>query len=202
MGLTIRDGRKQATRQRVLDAARDLFEEVGYDETTIRAIAKRAEVSVGSVFTSFASKAHVLSEVMRGRLDALYGELERVWPHMRGSTADRCRSLFAVHYAFELRRARLFIAFVGASFTWFDDPTISRFGSTPRLRAMVAETLREGVTRGEVRPDTDFERVVDLLLAAYTWNYRLVAPAAPDAAPLIERMDHQIGVIFEGLAPR
>ena len=53
----VRNEQKAATREKVLDAARDLFNEIGYDETTIRAIAERARVSVGSVFTTFASKA-------------------------------------------------------------------------------------------------------------------------------------------------
>ena len=57
----VRDDQKQATREKVLEAARDLFNETGYEETTIRAIAERAGVSVGSVFTTFASKAEVLS---------------------------------------------------------------------------------------------------------------------------------------------
>ena len=61
----------------MVDAARQLFEEVGYDEATIRAIARRADCSVGSVFTSFSSKSHVLSEVMQARLTELYPDLER-----------------------------------------------------------------------------------------------------------------------------
>ena len=40
----VRDEQKQATRERVLEAARDLFNETGYEETTIRAIAKVTEV--------------------------------------------------------------------------------------------------------------------------------------------------------------
>ena len=55
----VRDDQKAATREKVLVAARDLFNEVGYEETTIRAIAERAGVSVGSVFTTFALRTGV-----------------------------------------------------------------------------------------------------------------------------------------------
>ena len=75
----------------MLDAARQLFEEVGYEAATIRDIARRAGVSVGSVFTGFASKSHVLVEVIWSRLDELYADLEGVASHLRGSTADRVR---------------------------------------------------------------------------------------------------------------
>ncbi|HZZ86758.1 MAG TPA: helix-turn-helix domain-containing protein, partial [Caulobacteraceae bacterium] len=128
----------------MLEAARDLFEEVGYEAATIREIARRAGVSVGSVFTGFTSKAHVLFEVIGERLDELYADLERVVPHLRGSTRDRCRSLFAVHYAFEFRRLRLFLAHVSAAFEWREGGEFPVFGSNSRLRGMIRDCLAEG----------------------------------------------------------
>jgi AcrR family transcriptional regulator len=186
----------------VLEAARDLFEEVGYEEATIRVIARRAGVSVGSVFTTFRSKAHILGHVMEERLGDLYAEMERVLPHVRGSSADRCRSMFAVHYAFELRRPRLFLAYIAAVFDWRSDPEVPAFGTNPHLRGMVRACLEGGVGRGDVRPDADFELAVDQLVAAYAWNYRHAASQSLDADRLVALMDRQIGLIFEGLAPR
>jgi TetR/AcrR family transcriptional regulator, cholesterol catabolism regulator len=197
----VREARKQATRRRVLDAARELFEEVGYELATIREIAGRARVSVGSVFTGFSSKAHILSEVMQERLADLYGDLERVAPHLRGSTADRCRSMFAVHYAFEFRRLHLFLAYVAAGFDWRADPALPTMGANPRLRGMVRDCLVEGVRRGDVRPDAEIELVVDLLIAAYAWNYRQAAAQPVRPEQLTDLFDRQVGVIFAGLSP-
>jgi AcrR family transcriptional regulator len=197
----VREARKQATRRRVLDAANQLFEEVGYDEATIRAIARRAGVSVGSVFTTFSSKSHVLSEVMQARLAELYVDLERVIPHLRGSSADRCRSLFAVHYAFEFRRLHLFLAYVAAVFDWRADPALPAMGSNPRLRGMVLGCLTEGRRCGDVRADADIELAADLLIGAYAWNYRLAALDGSSSAQLTALFDRQVGLIFDGLAP-
>ncbi len=197
----VREARKQATRRRVLDAARGLFEEVGYEAATIREIARRADVSVGSVFTGFLSKGHILSEVMQERLAALYADLDRVLPHLRGSTADRCRSMFAVHYAFEFRRLRLFLAHVAAAFDPGADRDLPSMGSNPRLRGLVRDCLAEGVARGDVRPDVDLELAVDLLVGAYAWNYRRAASEAAQADQLTALFDRQVGLIFDGLAP-
>ena len=196
----VRETRKEATRLRVLDAARELFEEVGYEAATIREIAQRAGVSVGSVFTGFASKIQVLDEVIRCRLDDLYADLERVAPHLRGSTADRCRSLFAVHYAFEFRRLRLFLAHISVAFEWRETPERA-MGSNPRLRGMILDCLAEGVKHGDVRHDIDLELAVDLLVGAYAWNYRLAAVEGADAARLTQLFDRQVGLIFEGVRP-
>lgn len=197
-----RQERKQATRARVLAAARDLFDEIGYEETTVRMLAERAGVSVGSVFTTFAGKAELLSHVMGGRVEALQAELEQLTPHLRGPTVDRLRSIMAVHYGFETRRLRLFVAYVAASFTWSREGGMTPIGRNARFRGMLAEALAGGVARGEVRPEIDPELFIDTLLAAYVWNYRRAAQDGADAPALIAEMDRQIGLLFDGVAVR
>jgi AcrR family transcriptional regulator len=198
----VRESRKQATRERVLAAARELFQEAGYDAATVREIADRAGVSVGSVFTTFSGKAEILSRVMEDRLDGLYAELDQVFPHLRGPTVDRLRSLMAVHYGFETRRLRLFAAYIGASYGWSPGVGVTPLGHNVRLKAMLGQTVSDGIGRGEVRPDADVETFVDVLLAAYIWNYRRVSHEDADASALISHMDRQIGVLFEGVAAR
>lgn len=198
----VRETQKLETRRKVLEAARDLFNEIGYEETTIRAVAERAGVSVGSVFTTFASKADVLSQVMDDRVDALYRELDHVARHMRGSVIDRLCSLFAIHYDFECRRVRLFLAHIAASFSPSLDSSTVPYGRNARFKAMIIDMLREGQTKGEVRDDADLDLILDTLMGAYAWNYRLAAAGEADHADMTIIMDRQIRLIFHGLLPR
>jgi AcrR family transcriptional regulator len=202
--LGVRDEQKQATREKVLEAARDLFNEVGYEETTIRAIAERAGVSVGSVFTTFASKAEVLSHVMEHRLTDLYLEFDRVLPYLRGATVDRLRSIFAIHYEFETRRVKLFLAHVAASYSPSLDPGVKPYGRNQRLTNMLRDVLEEGVKRGDVRADLDQQVAIDVLKASYAWNYRMAAHdgGKGDAPAMSAAMDRQILAIAEGWRPR
>lgn len=200
--MSVRKSQKEATRQRVLDAARDLFETQGYEETTVREIARRAEVSVGSVFTTFTSKGDILSQVMTDRLDGLYAELDRVAPSLRGSTADRLRSLFAIHFAYETRRTKLFLAHIAAAYDWTLGPTTRPYGKNQRLRQVVRDCLTDGVARGDVDPSVDPEVVVDALMAIYAWTYRLAAWEDADAATLSAVFDRQVGLIADGFRPR
>ncbi len=199
----VRDEQKQATREKVLEAARDLFNETGYEETTIRAIAERAGVSVGSVFTTFASKAEVLSHVMERRLGELYAEFDRMTPFLRGSTADRLCSIFAIHYEFETRRVKLFLAHIAASYSPSNEPGVTPYGRNERLTQMLRAVVEDGIARGDVRPDIDPRLVVDVLKAAYAWNYRLAATCeGGSATALSAAMDRQIAFIAEGWRPR
>ena len=150
------------------------------------------------MFTGFPSKGHVLVEVIRSRLDELYADLERVAPHLRGSTADRVRSLFAVHYAFEFRRLRLFLSHIAVAFEWQETRDLPPLGANPRLRGMIRDCLAEGVASGDVRQDIEVDMAVDMLIGAYVWNYRLAAAVGADAEALTALFDRQVGLIFDG----
>jgi AcrR family transcriptional regulator len=51
--------RKAATRQRIVDAASELFWTKGYDATSVQEIADRADVAPGTLYLHFTSKADV-----------------------------------------------------------------------------------------------------------------------------------------------
>jgi AcrR family transcriptional regulator len=61
---TTRQARSAATRQRIVDAARQLILEGGYRATTIAAIAARAGVNTDSVYTLVGRKPMVLRELI------------------------------------------------------------------------------------------------------------------------------------------
>lgn len=185
----------------MLAVARDLFDEVGYEAATMRMVAQRAGVSVGSVFTTCASKAELLHQVMAERLGDLYAELESVAPHLRGPTVDRLRSVMAVHYGFETRRLNLFVAYIAGSFSGTPGTaTTPTLGSNVRFNALLCDILAAGVERGDVRADADLDVFTDALVGCYFWNYRLTLHDNLAPVDLIERMDRQIGLLFEGIA--
>ena len=197
----VREQQKQATRARVMDAARDLFDHVGYEETTIRAIAEKAGVSVGSVFTTFSSKADILSQVIAERTAALTVELERVTPHLRGSLTDRLSSILAVHYDFQMRRPKLYLAYLAASFRASHEQGFVRMGANPGLQAPMRELLLGAIERGEAPATLDIELAIETLVALYGFNYLRVAEGA-GSADLTAVMDRQLRLLFEGLQPR
>jgi AcrR family transcriptional regulator len=199
---TVRQTQKEATRNRVVKAARELFDTQGYQGTTIREIARHAGVSVGSVFTTFASKGDILSQVMEERLDRLYAELDRVAPHLRGSTADQLRSIYAMFFAFEAPHIKLFLSHLAAAYDWTLAESAKPYGKNQRLRQMLHEILAKGVESGDVDPKADLGEITELLVATYAWTYRLVIAEGADVKRLTAVMDRQIGLIADGFRPR
>lgn len=199
--MSVREQKKQATRAKVLDAARDLFDQVGYEETTIRAIAQKAGVSVGSVFTTFSSKAEVLGQVMSERTDTLAVELERVALHLRGTACDRISSLLGIHYQFQMQRPKLFLAYIAASYTLSRAEGFRPVGTNPGLHKPAFEIIQGGIDRGELRPDVDLDLIVQTIAAIYAFNYLKVGDGA-DTAAMTAAAERQLRQLFEGLLAR
>lgn len=61
----------EAKRKRVLDAATDEFATYGFENTSIQQIAKRAEISVGSVYKYFENKDELFAMVVKENLSLL-----------------------------------------------------------------------------------------------------------------------------------
>jgi AcrR family transcriptional regulator len=202
MALGVRQAQKQETRSRVLAAARDLFNEVGYEDATIRLVAQRAGVSVGSVFTTFSSKADILSQVMLERVDALTTEVGALLADKSGTVRDRFKAFLAANYRIEIKRPKLYLAHIMAAFTPDLEEGVVPFGVTPQTVSIGYALLREGLANGEIDPGVDIDAVIDMVRAAYAWNYRLAARNPVAAETLIGLMERQIDVLFEGIAKR
>jgi AcrR family transcriptional regulator len=69
--------RKNATRQKLLDAARAVFAERGLDLARIDEITERADVGKGTFYNHFGSKKKIIHETMRCMLSELVETVER-----------------------------------------------------------------------------------------------------------------------------
>lgn len=106
------------TQQKIVDAALELFREQGYDKTTMRAVAKRAGVSVGNAYYYFASK----EELVQGYYALLLTSFsERVEPILQDQHAfrDRLEGVLAAW----VENARPYHGFAGEFFRHAANPS-------------------------------------------------------------------------------
>nr|WP_313424028.1 TetR/AcrR family transcriptional regulator [Brevundimonas diminuta] len=171
--LNRRQAAKVRTRQKVLDAARTLFAERGYDAATIRDIAKGAGMSTGAVFANFQDKAELFEAVFSEEMEGLLLDIRTA--AAEGRVLDRLSNGLTAGYHRSLEHLPLMQAMVARS--WFqpeDADLRSRAFVRPLVEA-VAEILQAGVREGELRQDVDLPMLARLIWDVFINNFRFAA---------------------------
>lgn len=88
-----RERRKLEVRNRIVDAAIKLFDEHGFDATTVADICERADVVNKTFFNHFPSKQHLLREIAEAQMQTLLAEIRSV-RERPGSTRERLSRFF------------------------------------------------------------------------------------------------------------
>jgi AcrR family transcriptional regulator len=199
--LNRRQAAKVRTRQKVLDAARQLFAERGYEPATIRDIAKGAGMSTGAVFANFQDKAELFEAVLATDLVRLTDAVKAA-AAAEGSTRARLLSALGAAYHGSLEQLPLVQAVIARS--WFQ-PVAAEMRTRDAIKpllSVVTDTLQAGVREGELRQDADVRLLSELIYDAFLSNYRRAAYDGWTTAQLSERMGKQVDVILAGAISR
>lgn len=192
--LTSRDKQKLLTRARVMDAARTLFAEKGYEQATIRDIAALAGVAPGSVFTTFASKSDLLQEIVYARFMTLAEALS--FPTPITDPIAQLTSIARLAYGYELQEQRLMAEIVGASWTWSKDAEFENRRRVVSFFNLIERVIRGGQEAGAIRSDTPAAMLAEMAVALYLQNLRKAIFDGEDASELTERYTRQIKVLL------
>lgn len=172
--LTRRAMAKQQTREKVLQAAREMFIERGYEGATIRDIARAAGMSTGAVFASFTDKPELFDAILSEDFAALVDPMKDA-----ATTAPSARealvAMFGVAYRMHAAQLPLIQAALAASWTRTPEAEQLRRETMRPVRALVTEALERGVDRGEVSQRFDLRLVADVVWDLFLAGYR---PAA------------------------
>ncbi len=98
----LRERQKLARRQRILDAAMILFNRDGYDKTRIEDIAEVAEVSAGTAYNYYQSKADILIAVVSMEVEESFAAGKKLVASPPDSVDGALNKLIALYYEHSL----------------------------------------------------------------------------------------------------
>jgi AcrR family transcriptional regulator len=136
---------KEATRQRILDAALDLFRKQGFDVTTTRDIAQAAGIATGTLFNYFATKEAIVGSLAEEALGKARQDFSR--RAVSGSLEEQMFALIAA----ELRQLKPLRKFLAPALETSLNPLVAtngRGGDDGRIEHLEAVTdvaRRQGV---------------------------------------------------------
>jgi AcrR family transcriptional regulator len=177
---SLRDRKKARQREALVDAAIDLFRDVGFEKTRIEDIAAATEVSVATVYNYFANKPQILLEIVRKSIQQAQ---QATAPVVENPPADPVEAVVAI---------------IGADFGNMDDEADKKLwrellASMTRdeenraeievlrglFRAHVRQLIKLLVNRGDLPRSIDVEAMTDIIYAIYAYHFRQLVCIQP-----------------------
>jgi AcrR family transcriptional regulator len=169
----------------ILETAKRLMHEQGYERLTIDGVAKQAGVARTTVYRRYRDKAELVSAAIDSLRD----------PSKRPDTGDARRDLVA-HV--ENMRRNFDMSLAGTLL--MEEPHNPRLIALFRermvhpRRQIIRDSIEKGIERGQIRPDLDIERTLDFLLGA------LFAASLTQGRPGPDWSQHTTEAIWPALA--
>lgn len=162
----LRERQKVARKQRILEVATELFRRDGYDRTRIEDIAEAAEVSAGTTYNYFETKADILIATVSMEVEETLAKGMKIVEDPPSSVADALNALEMLYYERSMvylskEMWRVALAFsiqrpqtpFGKRYTDLDRRLCAQFGSL--VRALQ--------NRGAVRSDVSHESIAEVI---------------------------------------
>lgn len=193
-----RERKKRARRERIYEAARQLFLEQGYAATTVEQIADAADVAQTTFFNHFQSKDAVLRE-MTGEISA---HLEAMLQQelATSDTAERRIRRFATQALRALGATEGLAREVLLELLRKSSGPGTALPYLASVREPFATIVREGQSAGDVRRDLEPTLLAELVIGLL--NTALLGWLNDPGYPFEKRMSQFVDVIAELIRPR
>ena len=164
--LTLRERGKQERRIRILRATRAVFEKSGYEGTTMRAIARRAKVGIGTLFRHGEGKDNLILEVLGDDLDAITQQsVERI--DLDGDLLTQIVELFRARFTYWAACPR------PQFYTEIEVQTERYSRRHARLIAKLMELVKRQQELSRIRSDRDPAGAARLIMVIYLGEARM-----------------------------
>ena len=192
-----RQRRRIELRERILEAARELFEARGYDATKVSEICERADVAYGTYFNHFPEKRDVLRQLADLFLRDITEDLEQL-AKQPGTIEEQLLALFlgsAESLADTKPERRDLLERIHA-IAYAEAPA----DRDRRFHSAFELFLAEGVARGRVRDDLPLETLADVV--GSTFASLTLSWVHFDDYPVRERAEAAARFLASSLTPR
>ena len=188
-------GRPRSARagRKILAATRELLGEVGFERLSIESVAARAGVGKTTVYRRWDSKEELVADALEDvSLAVEVPDTGSFW-----GDANVVIEEVARYSASPFGRRTLALIYGAAA----DSPRFKHIYWTKHIlphRTALSEVLTRARQRGEIRPDTDLELVLDLLSGAVIYS-SLLNPAHASDDTLVPYIRRTVETVVRGI---
>lgn len=202
-GVGLREMKKLDKRQRIQAAARELFSKLGYEAATLRQIARRAHVGLGTLFNYADDKRDLIFLIMNEQLDTTAERASQAAAEARG-IVDQLAAFFRVYYA-ELARELTLSRILLQELTFYSHgKQAAEFQNhRERLVGRIEDLVGAAQAAGQIRRDQDAALIARYVFFVYSAAIRWwIGRDNPDPDKGIAELRKLFELQMAGLGPR
>jgi AcrR family transcriptional regulator len=200
--LGLRERNKFQKRQRIRAAARELFSKRGYDAATLREIAHRARVGLGTLFNYAQDKRDLVFLIFNEELSAVTDAALKM-PEPRQSLLDQLLAISKCHYDYFAKDPPLSRIMLKELVFYSEGKQASAFQEIRgRLLSGIEKIVRAAQKHGRIRSAENPKIITRHLFFVFSAEIRWwIANPHPDPVAGLRDLRRLLELQFEGLQP-
>ncbi len=201
--ISLRERNKLDKAQRIRDAARELFRKHGYEATTMRQIAQRAHVGLGTLFSYADDKRDLVFLIFNAELDPLTGRALAA-PRPNAALLEQLMAVFKRHYQ-QFAKHPTLTRLALQELTFYSEGKQSQNFHAIRgqLIAGIERLVADAQRARRIRSTPDARRIARQIFFLYAAALRWwIAAPKPSVATGVAELRRVLRLQMEGLAPR
>jgi AcrR family transcriptional regulator len=190
-----RQVRSEATRRKILDAAVDVFTEVGYTAADRGAIIERTGMTKGAFYHHFDSMESLASAIIDEGAKLVLDVLGAMSDSFSPALENMVHGSFVAADLFASDKVARTAEQLTLAFGKFNDTGARVY--TSWVEAMTAE-VRRAITEGDLREDLDPKMVSEAIIGA-TFGTRILSQSTPAGNDLVGRLTQIWELLFPAI---
>jgi AcrR family transcriptional regulator len=190
-----RQVRSEATRRKILDAAVDVFNEVGYATADRGAIIERTGMTKGAFYHHFDSMGALASAIIEDGAKLVVTELGAMSDSFSPALENILHGTFITADLFASNKVVRTAEQLTLAFGKFNDTAAAAY--TTWVEAMTVQA-RRAIAEGDIRAELDPHVVSESIIAA-TFGARILGPTPAGSNDLIRRLTQMWELLFPAI---
>ena len=190
-----RQVRSEATRRKILDAAVEVFNEVGFAAADRGAIIERTGMTKGAFYHHFDSMESLASAIIEDGATLVVAELSTMSDSFSPALENILHGTFVTADLFATNKVVRTAEQLTLAFGKFNETTGAAYAAW--IEAMTAQTSR-AITEGDIRSELDAKTVSESIIGA-TFGARMIGQATADGSDLVRRLTQMWELLFPAI---
>ena len=190
-----RQVRSEATRRKILDAAVEVFNEVGFAAADRGAIIERTGMTKGAFYHHFDSMESLASAIIEDGASLVVAELSTMSDSFSPALENILHGTFVTADLFATNKVVRTAEQLTLAFGKFNDKAAGAYAAW--IEAMTAQTSR-AIAEGDIRSELDAKTVSESIIGA-TFGARMISQASTDDNDLVRRLTQMWELLFPAI---